>query len=229
MLCFTQPASGSGGCGCPSHPWRHVPASWGAEVSRSLTPCHADWDLLAEPHIYWFGWCRWAAATWGVRCQSSIGTDLTPNLPPPDPTDPRVESASTPPCASLLPGAFLLGSIPNFLRYSLRPRSPSRTPRARRQDRSLLSPFAHLEPGSVSSLSLAFISQNPPTFLTCSSSLVFPARAQLPRAEPAGRVPSRTPLPVQLPWVPLPARGRSVSPAAFLLLRCGGCISPPSP
>lgn len=83
MLCFTQPASGSGGCGCPSRPWRRVPASRGAEVSRSLTPCHADWDLLTKPHIYWFGWCRWAAAVRGVQCWSSIGTDLTPNLPPP--------------------------------------------------------------------------------------------------------------------------------------------------
>lgn len=55
-------------------------------------------------------------------------------------------------------------------------------PRARR---SLLSlqPFAHLEPSNVFfSLSPAFLSQNPPTFLTLCPSLVFPA--QLPRAEP---------------------------------------------
>lgn len=152
--------------------------------------------------------------------------DLTPKSPP-DSTDPRVEPASASPCASLLPRMFLLGCIPNFPRYGLHPQSPSPTLRARRQDRSLLSrqPLAHLEPGGVSSLSLAFISQNPPTFLTSSSSLVFPAQAQLPSAELSGRVPACTTLPVLLPWAPLPAQCCSISPAAFLLLHCTGCIS----
>lgn len=195
MLCFTT-HSDSDGCRGSSCPWRHIPAAGVCSLTpaRPLGTC---WPSLTSPGVTAPG--RLSQA--GTR--ATLRTDLTPKSPDPAWCHPRI-SLCLPPPHSISPGIY-----PKFPSLWFTPMTyfllfPP-----------LSQPFAHLEPSDVFSLSLAFLRQNPPTFLTLSPSLVYPA--QLPRAEPSRGSEPAQPFPAA-PWVPLP-------PAAALFLLC--CTFPP--
>ena len=238
-------------------------------------PRHADGDLRAEPHA------QPGRPGEHVCCQPGCGrTGSRPDPGPPRPCRPQGgtslrSSPCRPPARRVAPG--------------IDPKSPSLPltptvsfPCPEDTGAGSFPPLSFRPLGARFSLRLAFRTQNPPAFLTRSSSLVCPAQDQLPGAEPSRRVPSqegptphipsqegpiphipsqegptpggshpthpfsggshpahpfsggshpaqpfpggsharrippRTTPPVLLPRVPLPARCRSVPPAAFL-------------
>lgn len=202
MLCFPAHSDSDGcrGCSCP---WRRIPAAGGwrgcsLSPARQLGTC---WPSPTSP----------GATAPGRLSQAGTRATLTPKSP----KTPEWCQSPHLPMPSSSPEHFSRDLSQIFLAvvhtHDLLP-----LPKGPSAGLSLQS-FAHLEPSDVFSLSLAFLSQNPPPFLTLSPSLVFPA--QLPRAEQ--RVPA---LPVLLRGC-LSLLELSVPPASLFLLCCCGCLS----
>jgi len=145
-------------------------------------PRHADGDLRAEPHA------QPGRPGEHVCCQPGCGrTGSRPDPGPPRPCRPQGgtslrSSPCRPPARRVAPG--------------IDPKSPSLPltptvsfPCPEDTGAGSFPPLSFRPLGARFSLRLAFRTQNPPAFLTRSSSLVCPAQDQLPGAEPSRRVP----------------------------------------
>lgn len=211
MLCFTA-HSDSDGCRGSSCPWRYIPAAGGSRgVCVSLPPWQAAGDLLAKPHISCCHCSGEAQPGW------HLSTDLTPKSPEPGRCQPP--HLPVPPSS---PGHFSrdLSQISLAVIYTHDllplPKGPLFPP--------LSAAFCPLgAQRCFFSLSPAFLSQNPPTFLTLCPSLVFPAQLLRALQIPSLHSPSCCSVGSSPSWC------CSVPPAALFLLCCSRCLSLPSP